>query len=113
MNIPGKFTARWKEVVFCLLALFTAGATGLYAGQVRGEAEFREHCSECHFAGGNIVKATKTLSERDRVRNGVVSANDILKIMRAPGEGMTRFDEKTVPEEEARKIADYIIATFK
>ena len=113
MIIQGKLTARWKEVAFCLLALFNAGAAGLYAGQISGEAEFKEYCAECHVDGGNIINAAKTLSARDRARNGVVNANDILKIMRAPGEGMTRFDEKTLPEDEPRKIADYIITTYK
>jgi cytochrome c6 len=33
--------------------------------------------------------------------------------MRNPGQGMTTFDEKTIPDKEAKEIADYILKTFK
>jgi cytochrome c6 len=42
-----------------------------------------------------------------------MTAKDIIKTMRKPGEGMSMFDEKTLPEAEAGKIAEYIINTFK
>ena len=32
--------------------------------------------------------------------------------MRNPGPGMTKFDEKTIPEKDAHKIADYILKTY-
>ncbi len=41
------------------------------------------------------------------------SAEDIIGKMRNPGPGMTQFDAKTISDEEARAIADYILKTFK
>lgn len=97
-------------------AIFVVSATRVRAdvvGTQRGETEFREHCAECHADGGNIINAAKTLSKADREKNGIKSTDDIIKIMRNPGEGMTLFDEKTVPQTTAEKIAGYIITTFK
>jgi cytochrome c6 len=78
-----------------------------------GEAEFKEYCASCHAAGGNIIKADKTLSSKDREKHGIKTAKDIVKIMRKPGEGMTTFDQKTIPDKDAKAIADYIMKTFK
>jgi cytochrome c6 len=33
--------------------------------------------------------------------------------MRNPGPGMTKFDEKTLPQKDAKAIAEYIHKTFK
>jgi cytochrome c6 len=98
---------------FSLLALTVVCSTAQAAEQNIGEVYFKEHCAECHVDGGNIVKPTKTLFEGDRATNGIKSASDIIQIMRNPGEGMTRFDVKTLPDNEARMIAEYIINTFK
>lgn len=78
-----------------------------------GEAEFKEYCAACHFDGGNLINPAKTLSKSDREKHGIISDRDIIKTMRKPGEGMSIFDEKTLPETEAAKIAEYIINTFK
>jgi cytochrome c6 len=43
----------------------------------------------------------------------VRSANDIIGKIRNPGPGMTRFDEKTISQKEAKALAEYILATFK
>ncbi len=101
----------WGALFLVMLSL--AGVTKLSAGQAVGEGEFRKFCAECHVDGGNIVKPSKTLFEKDRSVNGIKTADDIIRLMRNPGEGMTRFDEETVPENEARKIAEYILKTFK
>ena len=101
-----------------------AGAIGLFAFSVtagltmaatlqNGEAGFKEYCAGCHFEGGNLINPAKTLSKKDREKNGVRTVNDVVKIMRNPGEGMSTFDEKTLPETEAKKIAEYILTTFK
>ena len=87
--------------------------TPLQAADNTGEAEFKEHCTMCHADGGNIIKADKTLSRKDREKHGIKTAKDIVKIMRNPGEGMTTFDKKTLSDKEAKAIADYIIKTFK
>ena len=105
--------AKMFLIMVLSVAVVTAGSTTLIAEQSRGEAEFREYCAECHVDGGNIIKSTKTLSEKDRVTNGIKTADDIIKIIRNPGEGMTRFDDKALPDSEAKKIAEFIIKTFK
>jgi cytochrome c6 len=42
----------------------------------------------------------------------VKSASDIVGNMRNPSPGMTKFDEKTVADADARAIAEYILRTF-
>ncbi len=84
-------------MVLSVAVVAAVRSTTLIAEQSRGEAEFIEYCTECHFNGGNIIKSTKTLSEKDRVTNGIKNAGDIIRIIRNPGEGMTRFDDKTLP----------------
>ncbi len=76
-----------------------------------GESLFKQHCSPCH-PGGNNVNPHKTLRKKDREANGVKSASDIVGKMRNPSIGMTKFDEKTVADADARAIAEYILKTF-
>jgi cytochrome c6 len=78
-----------------------------------GEILFKQHCAACHPEGRNIINPQKTLQKKVLEANGVKSSDDIVKIMRNPGPGMSKFDEKTIPGKDARKIADYIINTFK
>jgi cytochrome c6 len=98
---------------FCLCVFSVVEGAEQVATQNSGEAGFREYCAACHADGGNIINPDKTLSKKDRERNGVKTAKDIIKIMRNPGGEMTMFDEETLPENEAEKIAEYIITTFK
>ena len=77
-----------------------------------GEKKFAEQCSVCHVNGGNIINPEKTLLRKDREAYGVKSAEDIIKIMRKPGPGMTTFDEKTISNTDAHAIAEYILRTF-
>jgi cytochrome c6 len=85
----------------------------LYAADKTGAAGFKEYCAACHAGGGNIIKADKTLSRKDREKHGIKTAKDIVNVMRKPGVGMTAFDKKTVSDKQAKAIADYIIKTFK
>jgi cytochrome c6 len=96
-----------------LYAVSTAGDLAQAAGSIKGEAEFKDHCAACHAYGGNIIKADKTLSRKDRDQHGIKTAKDIIKIMRKPGEGMSAFDEKILSDKEAKLIAEYIIKNFK
>lgn len=77
-----------------------------------GESLFKQHCSVCHPDGGNTVNPQKTLRKKAREEHGVKTASDIVNNMRNPGPGMTKFDEKTVPDEDAKEIAEYILKTF-
>ena len=107
-----RLTTYLPALAFGLFALAAVG-TMAQASPNAGEAEFKEYCAACHTDGGNLINPAKTLSKKDREMNRIMSHSDIIKIMRAPGEGMPTFDEKTLPEAEAKKIAEYIISTFK
>ena len=78
-----------------------------------GEAEFNEHCVVCHPGGGNVFNPQKTLHKKDLEANSIRTPGDIIKIMRNPGPGMTKFDEDTVSDRDAKEIAGYILDTFK
>jgi len=97
---------------FGLLFFYSAGNTALASAPKTGEIGFTEHCAVCHPAGGNIIKPDRTLLRRDREKHGIKSAQDIVRIMRKPGEGMIAFDKNTISDKQAKEIADYIIKTF-
>lgn len=99
--------------VFAVAAFAASGLAGDAPKGKTGEDLFKEHCAVCHPDGGNIVNPKKTLKKADREANGVKKAADIVKVMRNPGPGMSKFDKDAVPDKEARKIAEYIIKTFK
>lgn len=112
MKNRNRLTLSLPALAFGLFAL-TAVGTMAQASPNAGEAEFKEYCAACHADGGNLINPAKTLSKTDREMNGIKSHSDIIKLMRAPGEGMSTFDEKMLPEAEAKKIAEYITNTFK
>jgi len=97
-----------------LAASFIAG--GAFAVQPTpknmGEVKFKEQCAVCHPNGGNIINPKKTLMKAGREVNNIKTAADIIKNMRNPGPGMTKFDEKTISNADAKAIADYILKTF-
>ncbi len=78
-----------------------------------GEQAFVKHCSVCHPKGGNIINPAKTLQKKVLVANGIQKPADIVDKMRKPGPGMTPFDAKTIPDETAKTIAEYVLETFK
>ncbi len=77
-----------------------------------GEVLFKANCAVCHPDGANIVNPAKTLHKKDREANNVKTVNDIIQRMRKPGPGMTQFDQKTIPDKEAKEIAEYVLKTF-
>jgi cytochrome c6 len=111
--INGKMLAMYLIAGGFGLFIFSnsAGMTQAATPQT-GETEFKLYCSACHADGGNIINPAKTLSKADRDKNGIKTAADIIKLMRNPGEGMSLFDEKTLPEKDAEKIAEYILKTY-
>ena len=108
---------RWFITV--LIAVGAAGilsvmfAGGVDAAPSAGGALFKQHCAVCHVDGGNLITPQKTLHKKDREKNNIKTAQDIIKNMRKPGPGMTQFNEKTIPEKDAQAIAEYIMKTFK
>ncbi len=98
-------------MALCLFVMFGIAEKSVSA--TSGEAGFKQHCSSCHPNGGNIINPKKALHKKDLDANNVKNAEDIIKLMRKPGPGMTAFDANTVPDKEAKEIADYILKTFK
>lgn len=47
-----------------------------------------------------------------KARN-IKNSEDILKILRNPTSPMVKFDEQTLPDEDAKAIAEYVLTTFK
>lgn len=108
---------RSVSAAFIVAAMVCLYGVINYAGAAEkgqsGEAEFKEHCSMCHPNGSNIVNPAKGLHKAELMANNVRSATDIVKKMRNPGPGMTRFDAKTIPDADAIAIAEYVLKTFK
>ena len=98
-------------MLVCLIAL-SGAAMNMYASEKKGEALFKDHCTMCHPDGGNIINPKKTLHKKDREANGIKSREDIVKVMRKPGPGMTTFDSKSLSDHDAKEIAEYILKTF-
>ena len=88
-------------------------AAGAFAAASQGEAAFNDNCASCHRDGGNIINPSKNLKKMTLKANGIRSAKDIMAKMRNPGPGMTKFDKQTLPDEEAKEIAEYILKQFK
>jgi len=101
-----------SAVSILLVLLASSGSSALADGK-SGESLFKEHCSLCHPDGGNIVNPKKTLHKKDLEANNIKSKDNIVRIMRKPGPGMTIFDENTVPDKSAKEIAGYILKTFQ
>ncbi|QSV45793.1 c-type cytochrome [Geobacter benzoatilyticus] len=79
----------------------------------KGEDLFRQHCMACHADGGNIINPAKTIGKETLKASGISDWKGIVKVMRNPGPGMTKFDVKAVPDKDAKLIAEYILKTFK
>ena len=99
-------------VMIFVLSIAAISFAGEQAAKDTGEAAFKKHCAMCHLDGGNIINPKKTLHKKDLEANNIKTEADIITVMRKPGPGMTTFDEKTVPNEEAGEIAKYIFKTF-
>jgi len=113
-------------IVGILILSFCVLSTSLLAKDVAteqtGESLFNKHCASCHPNGGNILNPKKTLYKKDLEANNIFTAEDIVKKIRNPGPvpthpqewaGMTMFDEKKISNDDAFKIADYILKKFK
>ncbi|WP_328745476.1 c-type cytochrome [Geomonas anaerohicana] len=79
----------------------------------RGAQLFKERCAACHPDGGNVINPKKTLHGGVLADHGITTPAGIVARMRTPGPGMTRFDQGTIPDADARLIAEYILATFR
>ena len=96
-----------------LVGIVTLAFSASSAIAATGEALFKQHCAVCHPAGGNIVNPKMTLHKKDLDRQGIKNWEGVVKYMRKPGPGMPTFDAKTLPDKDARAIAEYVLKTFK
>jgi len=78
-----------------------------------GEALFRQYCAACHPNGGNVSDPERTLHGSVLKKKHITSSDDIVRIMRNPLSRMIRFDAATLPDRDARAIAEYVLKTFK
>jgi cytochrome c6 len=99
-------------VVIISLSLVSLCGAG-FAEEKAGEELFKKHCALCHPNGGNIIRPEKTLLKNDLEVHGIKSPGDIVNIMRNPGKGMNKFSKDKLSDADAKKIADYILSTFK
>jgi len=76
------------------------------AAESGGGAIFKANCSSCHPNGGNVMNPNKALK-------GMNSSKMIITKVRSGGGGMPSFDAKTISDADAKRLADYIIKTFK
>ena len=103
-------------ILFLVVPLFlfgTAGFANETAKEKSGRELFQLDCSVCHPDGGYIVNPQKTLHKKDLAANNIKKPGDIINKMRNPGPGMTKFDQKTISDKDAKKIGEYILKTFK
>jgi cytochrome c6 len=107
---------RKSLIIFGIAAAVLVGVHGHAAPASKatpGEQAFQQHCAVCHPSGGNTINPKKTLQKKDLAKNSITKPPDIVATMRSPGPGMTKFDEKAIPEKTAKAIAEYILRTFK
>ncbi len=97
--------------VISSICIVAAGAATTLAAS--GQELFNRHCVACHKDGGNIVNPKRTLKKTDLAQNGIKDSQGFVKYLRNPGAAMTRFDQKALPDKDAKAIAEYVLKTFK
>lgn len=107
---------KTSEIVTVAVALLSMSGLVFAAGgkdAKKGGDLFNQHCVTCHADGGNIINPAKTIGKATLKANGITDWKGIVKVMRNPGPGMTKFDVKSVSDKDAKLIAEYILKTFK
>lgn len=104
---------RASSILVATAALVSLGGFAFAKDTKKGEELFKAHCASCHADGGNIINPQKTIGKEALKARGITDWKGIVKVMRNPGPGMTKFDSKAVPDKDAKLIADYILKTFK
>ena len=96
-----------------ILTTVLCGGTAAEAQPVTpGEEAFLSNCAVCHANGENLITPSKSLHKKSLAANGIRTVDDIVKKMREPGPGMTKFDAEMIPDKTARQIAEYILKKF-
>ncbi len=102
--------------VALLVAVCMTVQAGCEAGRgsgKSGEELFMTYCSGCHPDGGNVKYPQKSLDRMTLAANGITTPRQIVRLMRHPGQGMKTFDRSTISDPDARKVAEYVMATFR
>lgn len=109
----------WKRLASVIVCTATLAGCGAKSGEkvtpellARGEKLFSLYCVGCHPAGDNRIYPQKSLHPMDLRANGITTSEDIVAVIRNPGRGMKKYDKNTLPDADARAIAQYILATF-
>lgn len=88
------------------------GNAGDNSSGADGRALFETYCASCHRGGGNMINPKKTLKASDLSANGIDDAKDVVKLIRKPGPGMVKYDEKALSNKDAKAIAEYVMGTL-
>jgi cytochrome c6 len=99
------------RVVFFMLSIVFL-FSGVSGAADSGELLFKKHCAVCHPGGGNIINPQRSLHKQELETRNIKSSKDVVATMRKPGPGMTKFDEKMIPDKDALLIGEYILKTF-
>lgn len=100
-------------LVVCVTLQAGCDGKGSRGSGKSGEELFMIHCSGCHPNGGNVKYPQKSLDRMTLAANGITTPAGIVAKMRHPGPGMKPFDREAVSDADARKVAEYILDTFK
>ena len=115
LELRGKPLYYWLP--FFLIATFAVTGCAPETGRVQtapsGEALFLRHCTGCHPDGKNLIYPPKDLLRMTLAANGITQPEKIVAVMRKPGRGMPRFDRTVISDDEAARIAVYVMAAFR
>ena len=96
-----------------LIVFGLACQKGQTAEETPGKTLFMQHCAVCHPDGGNAITPDLTLHREKLKAHNITKPGDIIEKMRNPGPAMTKFDNDTISDKDAKEIAEYILRTFK
>ena len=110
--------ARLRRYLPALAVVFTLAQMGCEGDVSRetgksGQELFLLYCSGCHPNGENTIYPQKSLDRMTLAANGITTPQQIVSLMRHPGQGMKTFDRRTISDPDARKVAEYVMATFR
>ena len=97
---------KMHVLMVTVVSVVTMMSATSFAAGVSSEALFKDKCAACHPDGGNIMKPGATIK-------GMKNSAKIVTQIRKGGGGMPAFDAKTISNADAKKLAGYIIKTFK
>src|ERR1039457_1416196 len=77
-----------------------------------GEELFKQFCATCHPDGSNVSDPQRNLRRTTLQDNHITNPEDIIRIMRHPISRMITFDSSTISDQDARVLAEYVLAAF-